>query len=53
MKELQKQQLNLEELHYIIMDDLNLKDIYRVVFNERSLNLSAAEYVGIVNFFGC
>ncbi len=50
MKELKKRQLSLKELHYILMDDLNINDIYRLIINERSLNLTTAEYGSIVNF---
>ncbi len=50
MKELKTRQLSLEELHYILMDELDLKDFYRLIMNERSLNLTTAEYGGIVNF---
>jgi Ca2+-binding EF-hand superfamily protein len=50
VKELKRRQLSLEELHYILMDDININDIYRLVINERSLNLTTAEYGGIVNF---
>ena len=50
VKELKSRQLNWEELHYILMDDLTLEDIYQLIVNDRSLNQTSTDYGGIVHF---
>jgi Ca2+-binding EF-hand superfamily protein len=50
VKELKSRKLNWEELHYILMDDLTLEDIYQLIINDHSMNQTSAEYGGIVNF---
>ena len=50
VKELKSRKLDWEELHYIIMHNLTLEDIYQLIINDHSLNQTSTEYGGIVNF---